>query len=130
MLRLADGERHAAALNSHPEEHAYFGYVDNYRDPDLKKALPPSSLSIVYALPVKSVVERFKMLILNALLLNLLSAIVLFTLAWLFERKMFLPAEGQRVSPGRARAVQPQHRRFGAGGHLYPAHQRRHQYFE
>lgn len=33
------------------------------------------------------------MLILNALLLNLLSAIVLFTLAWLFERKMFLPAE-------------------------------------
>ena len=55
--------------------------------------LPPSSLSIVYALPVKSVVERFKMLILNALLLNLLSAIVLFTLAWLFERKMFLPAE-------------------------------------
>lgn len=93
VLRLADGERYAAALNSYPEEHAYFGYVDNYRDLILKKALPPSSLSIVYALPVKSVVERFKMLILNALLLNLLSAIVLFTLAWLFERKMFLPAE-------------------------------------
>ena len=93
VLRLADGDRYAASLNSYPAEHAYFGYVDNYRDLILKKVLPPSSLSIVYALPVKSVVERFKMLILNALLLNLLSAIVLFTLAWLFERKMFLPAE-------------------------------------
>lgn len=93
MLRLADGERYASSLTSYPEDHTYFGYVDSYHDLILKKALPPSSLSIVYALPVKSVIERFKMLILNAILLNLLSAIVLFTLAWLFERKMFLPAE-------------------------------------
>ncbi|HAY0635591.1 two-component system sensor histidine kinase RcsC [Serratia rubidaea] len=93
ILRLTDGERYASALSSYPEEHAYFGYVDSYHDLIMKKALPPSSLSIVYSLPVKSVVERFKMLILNAVLLNLLSAIVLFTLAWLFERKMFLPAE-------------------------------------
>ncbi|HFK7184763.1 TPA: two-component system sensor histidine kinase RcsC [Serratia odorifera] len=93
VLRLADGERYASSLTNYPEDHTYFGYVDSYHDLILKKALPPSSLSIVYALPVKSVIERFKMLILNAILLNLLSAIVLFTLAWLFERKMFLPAE-------------------------------------
>jgi two-component system capsular synthesis sensor histidine kinase RcsC len=93
ILQLADGERNAQAPDSYPLEQAYFGYVDNYRDLIMKKALPPSSLSIVYAVPVKTVVERFKMLILNAVLLNLLSAIVLFTLAWLFERKMFLPAE-------------------------------------
>ncbi|NIC26188.1 two-component system sensor histidine kinase RcsC [Serratia plymuthica] len=93
ILRLAEGERAAATLDSYPDAHTYFGYDDNYRHLIMKKVLQPSSLSIVYALPVKSVVERFKMLILNALLLNLLSAIVLFTLAWLFERKMFLPAE-------------------------------------
>ncbi|WBL73791.1 two-component system sensor histidine kinase RcsC [Serratia liquefaciens] len=93
ILQLADGERNAQAPDSYPTEQAYFGYVDNYRDLIMKKALPPSSLSIVYAVPVKTVVERFKMLILNAVLLNLLSAIVLFSLAWLFERKMFLPAE-------------------------------------
>ncbi len=49
----ADGDRYAASLNSYPAEHAYFGYVDNYRDLILKKVLPPSSLS-VYALPVKA----------------------------------------------------------------------------
>ncbi|MFI8416883.1 two-component system sensor histidine kinase RcsC [Serratia sp. NPDC078593] len=93
LLRLGDGDRHTSVLDNYPEKHAYFGYVDSYHDLIMKKALPPSSLSIVYALPVKNVAERFKMLILNAVLLNLLSAIVLFTLAWLFERKMFLPAE-------------------------------------
>jgi two-component system capsular synthesis sensor histidine kinase RcsC len=93
ILRLADDERDVQAPNSYPDEPAYFGYVDNYRDLIMKKALPPSSLSIVYSVPVKTVVERFRMLILNAVLLNLLSAIVLFSLAWLFERKMFLPAE-------------------------------------
>jgi two-component system capsular synthesis sensor histidine kinase RcsC len=93
ILRLADDERDVQAPNSYPDEPAYFGYVDNYRDLIMKKSLPPSSLSIVYSVPVKTVVERFRMLILNAVLLNMLSAIVLFSLAWLFERKIFLPAE-------------------------------------
>lgn len=93
VLQLANGDRYASSLNVYPQEHTYFGYVDSYQDLIMKKALPPSSLSIVYSLPVKSVVERFKVLILNAVLLNLLSAVVLFSLAWLFERKMFLPAE-------------------------------------
>jgi two-component system capsular synthesis sensor histidine kinase RcsC len=93
ILRLANGDRYASSLNTYPQGHNYFGYVDSYHDLIMKKALPPSSLSIVYSLPVKSVVERFRVLILNAVLLNLLSAVVLFSLAWLFERKMFLPAE-------------------------------------
>ncbi len=93
LLRLVNGEHSASALSAYPQVQAYFGYVDGYHELIMKKALPPSSLSIVYALPVKSVAERFKVLLLNAVLLNLLSAIVLFSLAWLFERKMFLPAE-------------------------------------
>lgn len=93
VLRLTNGERYASSLAMYPQAHAYFGYVDSYHDLIMKKALAPSSLSIVYSLPVKSVAERFKVLILNAVLLNLLSAFVLFSLAWLFERKMFLPAE-------------------------------------
>ncbi|VTP65102.1 Sensor kinase protein RcsC [Serratia rubidaea] len=73
-------------------------------------------------------VERFKMLILNAVLLNLLSAIVLFTLAWLFERKMFLPAEENAFRLEEHEQFNRKIGRIGAGGHLYPAHQRRHQY--
>jgi len=39
------------------------------------------------------VIERFKILIFNAVLLNIFSGLLLFILAWVFERKMFLPAE-------------------------------------
>ncbi len=59
----------------------------------MKSMLPPSSLSIVYPLPVDIVAERFNTLIINAVQLNLLSDLVLFSLAWLFELKMFLPVE-------------------------------------
>ncbi|WP_049597065.1 two-component system sensor histidine kinase RcsC [Yersinia nurmii] len=93
VLRLATGERYASMLDEYPDSPSYFGYADDYNDLILKKNLLPSSLSIAYSLPVKTVVERFKMLIFNALLLNALSAVVIFTLAWVFERKMFRPAE-------------------------------------
>ena len=76
-----------------PDDAAWFGYVSGYNQLIMKKSLSPSSLSIVYSVPTNVMVERLKILIINALLLNLISAIVLFTLAWVFERRMFLPAE-------------------------------------
>ncbi|WP_145530033.1 two-component system sensor histidine kinase RcsC [Yersinia alsatica] len=93
VLRLATGERSASMLNDYPDTPSYFGYVDDYNYLILKKNLLPSPLSIAYSLPVKTIIEIFKLLIFNALLLNTLSAAVIFTLAWLFERKMFHPAE-------------------------------------
>ncbi|WP_114195378.1 two-component system sensor histidine kinase RcsC [Edaphovirga cremea] len=93
LLRFSEGERYMSLLGRYPEDNAFFGYVNNYNDLILKKNLTPSSLSIVYSLPVKTLVEGFRILILNAILLNIFSGVVLFTLAWLFERKMFLPAE-------------------------------------
>ncbi|MFJ1229617.1 two-component system sensor histidine kinase RcsC [Yersinia proxima] len=93
VLRLATGERYASMLDDYPDTPSYFGYVDDYNYLILKKNLLPSSLSIAYSLAVKTIIEIFKLLIFNALLLNTLSAVVIFTLAWLFERKMFHPAE-------------------------------------
>lgn len=93
VLRLATGERYASMLDGYPDTPSYFGYVDDYNYLLLKKNLLPSPLSIAYSLPVKTIIEIFKLLIFNALLLNALSAVVIFTLAWLFERKMFHPAE-------------------------------------
>lgn len=93
VLRLTNGARYASSLNIYPPGHTYFGYVDSYHDLIMKKALPPSPLSIVYSLPVGSMLERLKGLIIKAVLLNLLSAAVLFGLALLFERRIFLPAE-------------------------------------
>lgn len=93
VLQLATGERHASMLDVYPDSASYFGYVDDYNDLILKKNLLPSTLSITYSLPVKTIIETIKLLIFNAILLNILSAVVIFTLAWLFERKMFHPAE-------------------------------------
>lgn len=75
------------------QERSWFGYTSGFRDLVLKKSLPPSSLSIVYSVPVDMVLERIRMLILNAILLNVLVGIALFTLARMYERKIFIPAE-------------------------------------
>ncbi len=63
----------------------------------LKKNLPPSSLSIVYSVPVDKVLERIRMLILNAILLNVLAGAALFTLARMYERRIFIPAESDAL---------------------------------
>ncbi|ORJ20087.1 two-component system sensor histidine kinase/response regulator [Rouxiella silvae] len=93
LMSFSDGDRDISTLDRYPAGKSYFGYMNSYNDLIYKKPLPPSSMSIVYSLPFKTIIERFKILILNAVLLNLFSALLLFVLAWLFERKMFLPAE-------------------------------------
>ena len=75
------------------QDRSWFGYTAGFKELILKKNLPPSSLSIVYSVPVDMVLERIRMLILNAVLLNVLVGIVLFTLARMYERRIFIPAE-------------------------------------
>ncbi len=48
------------------------------------------------------------MLIINAIVLNILSGAMLFALARMYERRIFIPAENDAQRTGRARAVQPQ----------------------
>ncbi|MEG3135040.1 two-component system sensor histidine kinase RcsC [Rouxiella sp. T17] len=93
LLSFLEGDRYTSILESYPGGGNYFGYMNGYNDLIYKRPLPPSGMSVVYSLPFSTVIERFKLLILNAVILNLVSALVLFVLAWLFERKMFLPAE-------------------------------------
>ncbi len=80
-------------LDDLPDDNAWFGYINGFKQLVLKKTLIPSSLTVVYSVQTNEMVEKLKMLIVNAILLNVISAIILFTLAWLFERRMFLPAE-------------------------------------
>jgi two-component system capsular synthesis sensor histidine kinase RcsC len=75
------------------QERSWFGYTSGFKELVLKKNLPPSSLSVIYSVPVDMVLERIRMLILNAVLLNVLMGIILFTLARVYERRIFIPAE-------------------------------------
>ncbi len=76
-----------------PDDDFWFGYVKGYKKLIMKKVLPPSPLSVIYSIPTDAILDQLKMMMFNALLLNLISAIVLFTLSWLLERRMFFPAE-------------------------------------
>lgn len=93
LLRFSEGDRYALELVNYPSESSYFGYMNGYSDLVYKKPLPPSPLSIAYFMPLNSLIDSFKVLILNAFFLNVFSALLLFVLAWVFERKIFKPAE-------------------------------------
>ncbi|EMH0428601.1 two-component system sensor histidine kinase RcsC [Proteus mirabilis] len=71
----------------------YFGFDDDFSDLVAKRKLLPSSFSVVYSLPLKQILNEFKFTIFNAIILNIISAIVIFIFVWIFERKIFSPAE-------------------------------------
>ncbi|NWA64138.1 two-component system sensor histidine kinase RcsC [Pantoea sp. B9002] len=81
------------SLDDLPDNSTWFGYLDSYRQLVLKKPLPPSNLNVVWSLSTDVLTDQLKLMLINALLLNILTAVILFTLAWIFERRMFLPAE-------------------------------------
>jgi two-component system capsular synthesis sensor histidine kinase RcsC len=93
LISLTGGESKLKIDPHWMQERAWFGYTSGFHELVLKKTLPPSSLSIVYSVPVDLVLERIRMLILNAVLLNILTGAALFTIARMYERRIFLPAE-------------------------------------
>ncbi|MGG7444817.1 two-component system sensor histidine kinase RcsC [Kosakonia oryzendophytica] len=93
LISLAGQDNGISADPRWMQERSWFGYTSGFRELILKKSLPPSSLSVVYSVPVDMVLERIRMLILNAVLLNVLVGVALFTLARMYERRIFIPAE-------------------------------------
>ena len=93
MISLAGPDNNIKSEARWMQERIWFGYTAGFRELALKKSLPPSSLSIVYSVSVDQVLERIRMLIINALILNILSGVILFALARMYERRIFIPAE-------------------------------------
>ncbi|MEC5318070.1 two-component system sensor histidine kinase RcsC [Brenneria populi subsp. brevivirga] len=94
VLQFAEESgRYTSSTNSYPVDHNYFGYVNGYDEIILKKNLVPTTFSIIYSLPVKVLLSHIGPLIINMVMLNALSALLLFMLTWVFERKMLVPAE-------------------------------------
>ncbi len=71
----------------------YFGYSEDFSHLLLKRRLAPSSFSVIYAEPLKNIFNEFKLQIINSIILNITSAVFIIFFVWLFERKMFSPAE-------------------------------------
>lgn len=92
-MMTSSRSRTGISLDELPDDPVWFGYINGYKQLVLKKTLVPSALTVVYSVETDELVAKLKLLIINAVLLNVISLLVLFTLAWLFERRMFLPAE-------------------------------------
>ncbi len=92
LISLAGAEGKIQSEAKWMQERMWFGYSSGFRELVLK-SLSPSSLSIVYSVSVDQVLERIRMLIINAIVLNILSGAMLFALARMYERRIFIPAE-------------------------------------
>lgn len=93
LISLAGAEGKIQSEAKWMQERMWFGYSAGFRELVLKKSLAPSSLSIVYSVSVDQVLERIRMLIINAIILNILTGAMLFALARMYERRIFIPAE-------------------------------------
>lgn len=96
---LLSNDRH---LSSHslewlPDDKVWFGYSHGYRQLVLKRSLPSCPFSIVYSLSTELLFNQMKLMIINAVLLNIFSALLLMALAITFERRMLFPAEDNAV---------------------------------
>ncbi|CDG20514.1 Sensor kinase protein RcsC [Xenorhabdus poinarii G6] len=75
----------------------YFGYDENITSLVLIRRLAPSSLYIAYSFPLKSIYDELKTSIMHSIVLNIISTILIFFFIWLFERKMFSPAQENAI---------------------------------
>ncbi len=91
-LLLSSVTAGAFNLSELSAEPTWFGYVNNYKQLILKRKLVPSGLSIIYSTPTSILFRPLKTLAIHALLLNIISALLLMILTWLFDRRLFLPA--------------------------------------
>ncbi|MEY8711385.1 two-component system sensor histidine kinase/response regulator [Mangrovibacter phragmitis] len=93
LVSLTGESGHLSLQPDWLQARTWFGYTSGFKELALKKNLMPSSLSVVYSVPVDKVLDEIRILILNAVLLNILVGVVLFTLARMYERRIFIPAE-------------------------------------
>ncbi|AOM40602.1 two-component system sensor histidine kinase/response regulator [Xenorhabdus hominickii] len=74
-----------------------FGYDENFTSLLLVRRLLPSSMYVVYSLPLKHIYGELKSKVINSIVLNIISAILIIFFVWLFERKIFSPAEDNAI---------------------------------
>ncbi len=75
------------------QSRTWFGYSAGFNSLILKKDLHPTSLIVIYSIPVNLVLEHIRLLIINAAVFNLLVGMGLLLLTRMYERRVFVPAE-------------------------------------
>ncbi|MBD2804250.1 two-component system sensor histidine kinase RcsC [Xenorhabdus sp. ZM] len=74
-----------------------FGYDENFTSIVAVRRMVPSDVYIALSVPLRYVYESIRVDIIYSAVLNTLSAIFIIFFVWLFERRMFSPAEDNAV---------------------------------
>ncbi|WP_299999267.1 two-component system sensor histidine kinase RcsC [uncultured Cedecea sp.] len=93
LLSLNASESRIELESKWLQSRTWFGYSAGFNSLILKKDLHPTSLIVVYSIPVNLVLEHIRLLIINAAVFNLLMGIGLLLLTRMYERRVFVPAE-------------------------------------
>lgn len=97
LLLSTDKDANSSTFEWLPDDKVWFGYSDGYRQLILKQSLTSSPFSIVYSLSTDLLFNQMKLMIINAVLLNIFSALLLMVLTIIFERRMLYPAEENAI---------------------------------
>ncbi|MDX7987244.1 two-component system sensor histidine kinase RcsC [Xenorhabdus sp. 12] len=73
------------------------GYDENFTYYMMTRRLAPSTLYVSYALPTTYIYDAVKVETINAIILNIISAILIAFFVWLLERRIFAPAENNAM---------------------------------
>ena len=93
MISLNGPESRIELESKWLQSRTWFGYSAGFNSLILKKDLHPTSLIVIYSMPVNLVLEHIRLLIINAAVFNLLVGMGLLLLTRMYERRVFVPAE-------------------------------------
>lgn len=87
--------KHSALLNI--TEPSFFGFNSDYSKLVFKKRLTPSQITVIFSIPTTEILANIKNAIFYGAILNIFTALLLFFLIWLLERKMLEPAANTAI---------------------------------
>lgn len=93
LISLRGSDPRLELENSWLQNRTWFGYSSGFKSLVLKKNLSPTSLTVIYSVPVEFVFDTIRLSVINAVILNLLIGLGLLLLTRMYERRVFVPAE-------------------------------------
>ncbi|MFY3769708.1 Sensor histidine kinase RcsC [Providencia manganoxydans] len=78
-------------------EPSFFGFNSDYSKLIFKKRLTPSLMTVIYAVPTIEILSELKVTIFYSTIINIFTGCLIFSLIWLLEKKMLVPAANTAI---------------------------------
>ncbi|QXX83689.1 two-component system sensor histidine kinase RcsC [Providencia sp. R33] len=96
LYSLAEGNPKSSALLTITEP-SFFGFNSDYSKLIFKKRLLPAQITVFFSISTSEILSNLESTIFYGTMLNIFTAVLLFFLIWLLERKMLEPAANTAI---------------------------------